>query len=377
MSGRSFFRLFSILIIGVFLMSCQPDEKENAFNGYTYQTGELNIISKVILGEDEIFDPSSAALSFKKCGDLYAFMSRGGVVRLYDAEGERQFLFDKNQLDNGYEFPSGLPIAFDFDAEKEMLYVLFGGSKTLYGVNHKGIIVKTIDLKMPKNIFPAMAPHLAIDFEEEEVFLTTGDANADVVDNTFFKKSSLLSRFTLDGQFKNHIGKYPVAYHDSGKFSRGHPFRFYRYLKKGQRHYFLFDISPEVFEYHSNGELLTTHKVPGSVRNYRFEPSGISHFSDEQPQSPTNDVHHFLAKRADEYKFYVGSQLLREEHHSKDTYLIQADIDEKVVKEVNLTEIFGVAFHARLASVISSDTLDFFLASPFSDRVGVVRATIK
>lgn len=32
-----------------------------------------------------------------------------------------------------------------------------------------------------------MAPHLAIDFEEEEVFLTTGDANADVVDNTFLR----------------------------------------------------------------------------------------------------------------------------------------------------------------------------------------------
>jgi hypothetical protein len=356
---------------------CVPNGAIEDKLDYQYKTGTLEIVSNIILGENDLFNPSSAHLTFKKCGSFYGFLSQGGDIRFYDDKGKRRFLFKKNSLDHHYEFPSGLPRAFDLDPDLMILSLLFAESDEIIEVDTTGNILNRILLKIPEEFAAMSFPQLSRDNSRGIIHVTLGHKDSDLDQNAFFKSSPIISQFTNGGDYVRSMGQYPIEYSNSGKFKSGNAFTYFRHVYIDGGHFFAYDITGDIEHYNNDGTQFESIKLRASQRNYRFDPSKISHFSSELPEFATNDINYFLSKNKSQDIFYMGIQKLRKEHGNKDTFLVRFNRDSSIISEVNLTETFGVAYHAMLPAIIENDTLDFFLASPFAEEVRVVRAILK
>ena len=366
-------RILLILICVISLL--QGCSKEENSSNYSYTTAELELVEKVVLGEKEYFNPSSASVTYKSTDSLHSFMSNGGVIRTYDSKGSLIRLFDKNALENSYEYPGSLPTAFDFTERN--LFLFFGGTPTVFVVDEKDSIVDRINLKLGENHWIQRAPYLEVNNNKELIYISIANIDSELSENNFFSKSSLIGVFNFEGDLLETFGKFPKEYESSGKFSRGNPFRYYQYLKDKNTHYFLFDIMDEVYMYNENKKNWDTINIKARVRSYDFEESNIPFFSKQSLNKATNDVYHFISHNPSNNKLYIGTQRLLEKHPNKDDFLLIISPKEKSIKEVNLTKYFGIQYHALMPSTIASDTLTFFLASPFSDKVHLIKTTLK
>lgn len=369
--------LFLITSSLFLMMSCQNSSEslKTSFPELLYQKASLEIIDTLILGSNEYFDPSSARLTYEKEEDFYCFVSKGGVVRVYNTAGDRVFLFDKKSLSNHFEFPNSLPAAYEFIPSENSMFLIFTGNPTLFKVNRTGEIMEKIELQLPEHLWFHRIPHLEFSSITNEISLSLGDISGVSNSEKFFSESPLIGVFKMNGKLKKTIGLFPKEFKDAGKFSTT-PFQFYRYAIIDQKHHFLFDHEPFIRVYDSNEQPYLIN-VKGSQRDYSFNPSSIPHYSDEMPENATNDLNHFFTKQKDENIYFVGYQRLLASHNNTNVFLMKVDLNKNMALEVDLTKSLGVAFHPKLSGVIKSDTLEFFMSSPFSDEVKIIKAMIK
>lgn len=365
-----------IVLIFLCFTSCKDTKRVSnlKFPELLYSESTLEIIDTLVLGENEYFDPSSAHLTYENKAGYHCFISRGGVVRVYNSSGERTFIFDKKSLENQYEFPNSLPVAYEFIPSENSMLLIFTAEPTIFKVDNTGKILKKIDLKFPDNLWFHKIPHLEFSQENNEIYLSIGDISGVTDSKSFFTKSPLIGVFDIDGTLKRKLGKFPKAYSKAGKFTAT-PFHFYRYAFIDQKHHFLFDHEPYIRVY-QNEKDSSFLNVKASQRKYSFEPSTIPHYSDEIPKEATNDLNHFFTKEKSKNIYYLGYQRRLSIHANTNVFLMKVDLDSNTAVELDLTKIFGRSFHPKLSGVIKSDTLEFFLSSPFSDEVKIMKAII-
>ncbi|WP_286756539.1 hypothetical protein [Roseivirga sp. UBA838] len=360
----------------VFIFSCEKGKeklyKEGKIDDYEYHDTKLQIVDTLILGENDFFDPSSANLTYEKEGEYYCFVSRGGVIRVYDKSGKIKFLFDKKNLENHYEYPNSLPIAYEYMPKENKALLLFAGNPTLFIVNEFGKIDQKINLEFPEDLWFLKIPHLEYLNHEKLVYISVGNIIGINNSKEFFQKSPLMAAFNLEGKFIKSIGAFPKNLAEVGQFSQT-PFQFFRYSQIDNKHYFLFDHEDKLRVYKDDNQLELI-SVRASHRSYTFNPSSIPFYSEERLPAPTNDLNHFFVKEMGKNVFYLGYQRLLKSHGDNDVYLMKVNLDKKTAYEVNLSKTFIGPFNPKLSGVIESDTLEFFLSSAFSDKVQVVKA---
>ncbi|WP_420388176.1 hypothetical protein [Roseivirga sp.] len=366
----------ALVCLLMLLLSCEKKKEKLGqippMSGFEYHDTHLRIIDTLVLGENDFFDPSSANLTYEKEDDFYCFVSRGGVIRVYNQSGTIEFLYDKKSLENHYEYPNSLPIAYEYIPKENRVLLLFAGDPTLFLVDERGKIDKRINLEFPEDLWFLQIPHLEYSEHEQLVYISVGNAVGIENPKAFFQKSPLIAGFNLEGKLVKTIGKFPQDIADAGKFSQT-PFQFFRYSQIEGKHHFLFDHEDRLRVYKEDGQMEFIN-VRASHRSYIFKPSHIPFYSEERLTSPTNDLNHFFVKVEDRNIYYIGYQRLLETHGNNDVYLMRINLDNNQAHEVNLSKTLRGPFNPKLSGIIKSDTLEFFLSSAFIDKVRIVKA---